>query len=118
MREDDEKVIKALTIYILLIALAVIAPIAAYFKFLIPAAENPEVWFQRSGSISVLFAVWAEYELSKIGNLINLSGIASKDQVDLKNKYSIVSNLAKYLGVLVAIFGTLIWGYGDLIFNM
>lgn len=62
-----------------------------------------------------MFAVWVEYNLSKVNEHINLSGVVVSSQTRLSKKYKIFYKLTEYLGVLLAISGTIIWGYGDLL---
>lgn len=115
MEEEEKEVVKALLSCIPLIFLGVMAPVAAYFSFLRPEGEAADIWFQRSGALSVLFGVWAEYNLSKVNEHINLSGIVISAQTELSERYKLRYRIAQYLGVLLAISGTVIWGYGDLL---
>jgi len=116
MGKDEKKVIWALLNSVPLIFLAIVAPIAAYKGIYIFPGESVESWFQRSGSVTVLFAVWTEYNLSKANGYISPSGIITNEQEELSNKYKLAYNLIRYFGVLLAIVGTMIWGYGDLIY--
>ena len=115
MEQEEREVVKALLSCVPLIILGVLAPVVAYFSCLRPEGEAADVWFQRSGSISVLFGVWAEYNLSKVNEHINLSGIVVSDQTELSERYKLRYRIAQYLGVVLAIVGTIIWGYGDLL---
>ena len=63
----------------------------------------------------VMFAVWMEYNLSKVNEHINLSGIVVSQQTQLSEKYKTTYRISQYLGVVLAISGTVIWGYGDLL---
>jgi len=111
-----EQEIRSTLIYsIPLAVLAVIAPVLVYYSYFIPENEVLSVWFQRSGSLTVIFAVWFEYNLSKINEHINLSGIVIDEQQALSEKYSFRYKSAQYIGVVLAIMGTIIWGYGDLL---
>ena len=113
-REDRETFIELLSTVPLLF-LAFLAPVLAYNSMFIFGNDKPEIWFQRSGSITVFFAVWAEYGLSKINGHVNPTGVIVSQQVELSEKYKTPYYIAKYLGVIMALIGTLIWGYGDLI---
>jgi hypothetical protein len=115
MEEEEKEVKKALLGCVPLIVLGVLAPVAAYFSFLRPEGEAADIWFQRSGAISVLFGVWAEYNLSKVNEHVNLSGIVISSQTELSQRYKLRYRIAQYLGVVLAISGTVIWGYGDLL---
>jgi len=91
------------------------AAIAAYNSVLIPCEENPDIWFQRSGSIVVVFAVWIEYKLFGINGYINPTGsITSWDAINNEN-YGTIHKVASGLATILAVSGTVIWGYGDLL---
>ncbi|MFT7043664.1 MAG: hypothetical protein ACJAW7_002426 [Candidatus Azotimanducaceae bacterium] len=96
-----------------LISIAVVA--AAYNSILIPCEEKPAIWFQRSGSVVVVFAVWIEYKLFNINGYINPTGlIASFDEIN-NQKYGTIHKIASGLAAILAVSGTVIWGYGDLL---
>ncbi|WP_022729424.1 hypothetical protein [Fodinicurvata sediminis] len=74
-------------------------------------------WFQRAGSLMVLFAVWLEFlETRKVAKtrhqdieaslLVNLP-LTSDTPVEL---------MFQRIAIFMAILGTIIWGYGDLLF--
>lgn len=94
-----------------LIAMAI--PCFAYNELLLPLGEDPKIWFQRSGSFTVLFSVWAEYNLMKISGDIELPGSSYSQQSDVAEKYGTVFSVAQYCAIALAISGTFIWGYGD-----
>jgi hypothetical protein len=54
-----------------------------------------------------------EYNLVKANEFINPSGLVVSQQVSLSEKYKFRFGLCQYLAALFAIFGTVIWGYGD-----
>ena len=115
MDKDEKEILWALGTSIPLIIVAVLAPLLAFHSFIKPDTESVLIWFQRSGSITVLFAVWMEYNLSKVNEHINLSGIVISEQTNLSKKYKTIYRITQYIGVLLAISGTIIWGYGDLL---
>ena len=103
-----------------LLVLSVAIPISAWhgiFKY----DADVNIWFQRSGSLMVLFAVWLEYKLFKISNLTNPtseSGVTWQDLAHrdaLNTKYDNKIKIYKYITAVLAIIGTVIWGYGDII---
>lgn len=103
-----------------LFALSVAIPIAAW-QGVLQYDSDAALWFQRSGSLMVLFAVWVEYKLFKLGDLINPTsedGITFQDLAHRsaqKAKYGSMIKTYKYITALLAISGTIIWGYGDII---
>ncbi|GIU40286.1 hypothetical protein TUM4438_01130 [Shewanella sairae] len=121
--KSDKSIKKELLTSIPLYILSVVLPILAWHGCL-KVDDNPGVWFQRSGSLMVLFAVWVEFKLFKIGNYSSprspdgqtWDDMATED--NLKNKYSTLIEKMKYLAAILAIIGTLIWGYGDLFLNL
>lgn len=103
----------------LILMLACAFPISAAFGFLMPEPESIETWFQRSGSATVLSAIAAEYLLYQLYGLVNELEITEFDRgVDpfapLKKPYIWL----RRVGVVVAIGGTVIWGYGDLLLQL
>ena len=82
--------------------------------------ENVGTWFQRSGSLMVLFAVWIEFKLFKITNSTNPISANGQtwDNLEvgsrLRIKYGKTIQKLKFLAAALALIGTLVWGYGDL----
>ncbi|PSB85501.1 hypothetical protein [Photobacterium damselae] len=119
--EIKKKVKRELLTSVPILLLAFIFPILAWFGIL-QLEDNSAIWFQRSGSITVLFAVWVEFKLFKLAGLTNPISENGKTYDDMrKSDYLQTHNLKKiqiikYLSAVLAISGTVIWGYGDLIF--
>lgn len=102
-----------------LLAIAFLAPITAntFFGALKPSAESSGVWFQRSGAISTVFALLAAtlqadasrklWTPGSLGDIHKLTVLSSFD-----GKFSICQNLS----FLFTVLGTVIWGYGDILF--
>lgn len=103
------QLIKTIPIFLI----SIIAPILAWNSFLIPQGEDAGIWFQRSGSIIVLFSVWAEYSLMKVNHLLVVTESGFGSLIHYENKHVAIHRVAQYLAVLIAITGTFIWGYGD-----
>jgi len=103
-----------------LLIVAVFAPISAWFGFA-NFYDDSSVWFQRSGSIIVLCAVWVEFVLFNINHISNPISTSGKSWNDEKIsntftvKYSKAIRFLKYFAALMAIVGTFIWGYGDIV---
>lgn len=97
----------------LLCIVAVAAIPLSLLPSLRPSSETLPVWFQRSGSITSLFAVYAQYRVSNFAQKIQGGTFAESWWLyDLfKNHHALVSWIATFTGVL----GSLIWGYGDLL---
>lgn len=100
-----------------LLIIGIVWPVIAYYGLFLPAAEKPEVWFQRSGAITILAAIWIEYNLLKINTLINPVGMIDQNLKDVIPKYKIVFEVSQYLVAVFSICGTIVWGYGDFFLN-
>ena len=114
--EDERRVRKELLQCVPLIIIAILIPCAALFIDLKPEIETTGSWFQRSGSLIVIIAVWIEFKLLSINGDVNPTGITDPIQ-SLIMKFSPWYKLSSYLAAVLAITGTLIWGYGDLLYK-
>ncbi|ELC3160006.1 TPA: hypothetical protein ACMDUA_005149 [Vibrio harveyi] len=121
LSEIKKKVKRELLTSVPILLLAFIFPILAWFG-VFQLEDNSAIWFQRSGSVTVLFAVWVEFKLFKLAGLTNPISENGKTYDDMrKSDYLQTHNskkiqIIKYLAAVLAISGTVIWGYGDLIF--
>lgn len=113
---------KALKYNIYLIPVFLLAaisfPIFAWFGIL-SLDDNNGDWFQRSGSLVVLCAAIIEYILFRINiSATPASGDKTASGSDRKTSAMYLRYILalKYITAVVAIVGTIIWGYGDLIF--
>ena len=116
----ERSISKELLIIILLVAFSAVIPICAWHGFL-QQDDDVSIWFQRSGSLTVLFAVWAEYKLFKVHRLtmpMSEGGETYQDAAhtgELKTKYGKILNAINFVSAVLVIIGTVIWGYGDII---
>lgn len=115
VRESKVKVRCELWQCVPLFIVAILLPVLAFYGVLIPQGEENPVWFQRSGALVVIFAVWIEFKLFSINGIINPTGATYSQLAELTNLFSLKHKIASYLAAITAISGTLIWGYGDLI---
>lgn len=90
-------------------------PLAAFFGLFNVMGDAPEIWFQRSGSLVVMFGLLIEYTLYSINDELFSIGTPRPKEIKLQRKYRFQFSSMKYLGLGGAICGTLIWGYGDLL---
>ncbi|WP_413693774.1 hypothetical protein [Psychromonas sp. KJ10-2] len=98
-----------------IIVLAVLIPfISIFVPSLMPNSETVATWFQRCGSIVVALAVWIEIKNNAISGYIYPSGLSTGEYTILKSEFGLYFNLIKWSGFILAIIGTLIWGYGDI----
>ncbi|HAV1550653.1 TPA: hypothetical protein ACX3EK_004595 [Vibrio parahaemolyticus] len=121
LSEIKKKVKRELLTSVPILLLAFIFPILAWFG-VFQLEDNSAIWFQRSGSVTVLFAAWVEFKLFKLAGLTNPISENGKTYDDMrKSDYLQTHNskkiqIIKYLAAVLAISGTVIWGYGDLVF--
>ncbi|MBR7523311.1 MULTISPECIES: hypothetical protein [Gammaproteobacteria] len=79
----------------------------AILCFIVPVGTDPGAWFARSGAIVTVFALLNESQLTEeIGRLTN----------ELRADYLAILNGLRFATLLSAVAGTLVWGYGDLLF--
>ena len=79
---------------------------------------NEYYWFQRSGALTVLFAALLGFHQDK-------HFITQEDESYRVNEKPIITGKTlteyrkklKFLAIVLALSGTLIWGYGDLLFK-
>jgi hypothetical protein len=115
----ESSINRELLLIIPLLILSVVIPTCAWHGVLQQDA-SVSIWFQRSGSLTVLFAVWAEYKIFKIRALTNPMSDGGETWQDLahqgalKTKYKKMLAVINFISVTLVIIGTLIWGYGDL----
>ena len=88
--------------------------------FMNPLGEQVGIWIQRSGSLISLLAVIAEVGfISKLSKLVNISHWATLTcEVYLERKYKRLLNLTIVVTISLASFGTILWGYGDLLYGL
>lgn len=101
------------------IALVSVTFTFSFITFLFPST-NPttdphDIWFQRSGSFMVVASIWAEFILIRTGGYLDPHN----------EKYMVFTDMPPYLNhlhrqlskavIFLALYGTLVWGYGDLI---
>jgi hypothetical protein len=82
-----------------------------------PEGETMGTWFQRSGSILVALSVLAEYKLIGINSSVNPgenTTYGNSTTVLQVKLYKVISSIV----FISAIIGTIIWGYGDIPFNV
>ena len=85
--EQQLKVQKGFYIAIALFIVAIALPLLALAGVLKPVQESLGTWFQRSGSLTVLFAAMAEYSIVKLYAILWPSGIAIDRQKELQDLY-------------------------------
>lgn len=118
MIEATQKIKISLWTTFPLFLFTLLIPIAALnTDFLIPENESLGVWFQRCGALVVAMALLVETKNNLIAGYIYPTGFSSHEFVKLKKSFGFYFNFYKWCGFVLAITGTIIWGYGDLLFG-
>ena len=103
---------------LILIILAILPPILTItVPEAKPESESISTWFQRSGSIMVILAIWVELKMLSINKYMNLheAVVATSDFPELKvQRCKPYYKAMMFFAFVIAIIGTAIWGYGDL----
>lgn len=100
-----------LVVWVSLIA-AVLILWAGYSGFLMPEIDKSAAWFQRSGSIVILIAVFAELFVIK-----RLKSISDDQEIVSRKKFKNYISITNISVIAISLIGTVVWGYGDLIYK-
>tara|TARA_B100001063_G_scaffold149516_1_gene139501 strand:+ start:352 stop:777 length:426 start_codon:yes stop_codon:yes gene_type:complete len=89
-----------------------------YLVLLNPFNESFGIWFQRSGSLISLIAVLTETVfIIKLSKLVNISHpVQLTYEIYLFRRFKSLLNLSIFITAILLFVGTIIWGYGDLLF--
>jgi ABC-type glycerol-3-phosphate transport system permease component len=96
---------------------AVIAPLLSMLlgRFR-PQAEPFGQWFARSGAVMTVFAVYAQFKAASIATMIQ--GRRYGESRAFYRKYNSCQAIVAVLSLVLAVIGTIVWGYGDLLFPL
>jgi hypothetical protein len=96
---------------------AISVVIAAYFSLFKPnlESETAELWFQRSGAITSIFAIFSQLRINSFQESIR--GGTFAESWWLYNMYHNHQAAFSWIATCIAIFGALVWGYGDLFYK-
>ncbi len=93
---------------------AVTPPLLSLMGSFRPQAEQPGQWFERSGAVMTAFAVFAQFKASTIATMI--AGSTFAESWEAYRRYKWAQILVAGLSLVLVVVGTVIWGYGDLLF--
>lgn len=105
---------------VILLAIALMAPILSWNCFVVfkPVDEKLGTWFARSGALTTIYALLAVTLSQEFLKSLHRPGfLADKNSLDTLNLYSKKFSVLDKISFLLTFFGTLIWGYGDMVFN-
>lgn len=111
-QEEFKKYKSARFKFALCIFISVVCALLAAFGILKPVNEPVVIWFQRSGSLVVLFAAIGEYYVSNMRATLRPAGYVGITAME--NELSFSVKCYHSAALTLVIMGTIIWGYGDL----
>jgi hypothetical protein len=111
-QEEFKKYKLARLKFALCIFISVVCGLLAAFGILKPENEPREIWFQRSGSLVVLFAAIGEYYVSNMRVTLRPAGYVGITAME--NELSFSVKFFHSVALTLVVMGTIIWGYGDL----
>lgn len=83
-----------------------------------PDNQDSATWFARAGSLLVVLAVASEIWLSRIQREVfqeNPNGLYC--QIYIEKRFTAQAKVPQWFDWSIGVIGTIIWGYGDLIWN-
>jgi hypothetical protein len=96
---------------------AVIPPLVSLpgsFRLQAVQADTPGQWFERSGAVMTVFAVFAQFKAGSIATMI--AGGTFAESWEAYHKYKRYQAAVAVLSLVLVGIGTVVWGYGDLLF--
>ena len=78
-----------------------------------PKDQKHYEWFQRSGSIVVVITIWVQNKLSSIFTFFDKDAYIAP--IEIPTYLSAYYDWSNYGNLFLMIFGTIIWGYGDIL---
>lgn len=96
---------------------AALSFVALVWPDISPTRDTFGAWFQRSGSVMVVAAIWVEFILLKINPFVDPSLTAYAVPFEVPPLYRRWFRVLSGVAVGFALLGTIIWGYGDLFFT-
>ena len=113
-REHEARVWRAFLWAYGLCLCAVIPSLFSMLGIFKPQAEPLGQWFARSGAMMTVIAVFAQFRAANIATMIQ--GRAFGESWEFYHKYKHRQAVAAVLSLVLVVLGTIVWGYGDLLF--
>jgi hypothetical protein len=76
--------------------------------------DTPGQWFERSGAVMTVFSVFAQFKAGSVATMIE--GGMFEESREAYRKYKPYQTVAAVVSLVLVVIGTVIWGYGDLLF--
>ena len=112
--QHERRVKQALLWAFVLCGCALIPPLLSLVGGFKPQAEPTGQWFQRSGAVMTVFALFAQFKTSQIAAMI--AGGTFAESWEAYHKYRPYQALTAGLSLVLTVFGAAAWGYGDLLY--
>ena len=114
---EQEKTIRiSLLIWLGCFISAIIIPIAIFMIFSDPVKVSQ--WIQRVGSVVLVFAILAEIKGQTVRrSIFVVSSYRLYCELYIQNKYQFLAPIVQYSTYLLVAIGTLMTGYGDLMYE-
>jgi len=116
LNEINERVQKYLWASIVLVFLAVAAPMFSWHGLFLPVSDKPEIWFQRSGAITTIFSLFAGAGTASVLGALLPRGLTDLKLEAAREVFEVSFRHIERFAFWLTVVGTVIWGYGDLIF--
>ena len=111
----ERRIRRAIVWSLVLCVCAVIPPLFSMLGSLKPQAEPLGQWFQRSGALMTVIAVFAQFKAGSIATMI--AGTTFAESWEAYHKYKRHQAVVAGLSLVLVVIGTIVWGYGDLLFR-
>lgn len=101
---------------LVLLGLAVLAPIVSVVVEWLPPGETCASWFQRSGAVTTLFSILAgALAVITSGRLHTPGTFGDQNKLEVLKEFKKRFVRAESTLLVTTVVGTVIWGYGDLL---
>jgi hypothetical protein len=114
-RGTDRKLKAELLFILILMICAIAVGLAAYGGWLRPKHDLPEVWFQRSGAITSMFSIFAQFRINDF--LERIRGGTFAESWRIYKKFIKYQTAISWTVTIIGLLGAFVWGYGDLLFK-
>ncbi len=101
-----------------ILCLSIIAAILILFPFVDafkPDDQPIKLWFPRIGAPIAIFALLAQNKVNYLGELLTPNTFSTAELNELSLRYKKKQRIGNAVSLFLTMVGTLIWGYGDLI---
>ena len=116
--ETVKSIDKKLTFASILVVISVLfSTLQLFIPTLNPTSEAHHLWFQRSGSFVVLASIWAEFVVVRLDGYFDTYNEKYMLLEPMRPSSYMMHNYLSKSAIVLAIYGTFIWGYGDLLFK-